>query len=692
MKKHFFVLSFTALSVIALGAVAVSARPAQVTKTAAVSKATPSFDGETQYTGEALKVRATSSSVTDFSVSYQITYSTGGMSVRDNAGSGSFVYVFGNKMNEEDQLLQDYAEEYRDWPEDVQKELRDKITLEDLVEGKKPDTKEFSSYIFRFSNDKVNVFVPRTISMGTYQIDSVYDALINEIGEHAFNKGAEVENIYIPKEVLTIHANSFEYAKNLTDIYCEATSAPEGWEAGWDQGKEVHWGEKIYSYAPSSKRADYEHASCNKLEPIGDDNHNFIFGYWPDDKTKDTYPLTVEYKIQGETTVNYVEIEKNNDYAEYDSVGGAIGTGSSINPYSNSFYLDINIKKGQQVDFSSIIVHNIFEAVGDDSSGVLIFYPDYDTRSYISPAKVFSDDKVRYLDEYISNKFSLITNFAGYTCATSSMSKVKSGIEIYKKAKPHYYDIYEKNLKSGKAVVRYRLTQLGKASYIVDYGNGAKSVKPKTEISQYILRNEYNNNVGFLFKNSQLNDSNYSFKNIKSFAIKGMTLTIDIVNDGTIMKTTAARARFGLIYVKAPTDSQKTFNADLLLVFLSVGYTAAALALSTVLFFVYKNVFKNDEFRRLKPKQFIRKAIIYWATSLVVVLMIAFTVLRCTAFANVIVVYNPVDVFIVVSGIASIIIIGYFIKNFVTASKARKQRKKAIKLGLVNEVADDGTK
>ena len=79
-------------------------------------------------------------------------------------------------------------------------------------------------------------------------------------------------------------------------------------------------------------------------------------------------------------------------------------------------------------------------------------------------------------------------------------------------------------------------------------------------------------------------------------------------------------------------------------------------------------------------------------TSLAVVLAIAFIILRNTVFTAAIAVYNPVDTFIVIFGIASIIIIGYYIRNMVLAYKARSQKKKATKLGLLNEVADDGTK
>lgn len=687
MKKRFFTLSLIALPVLGIGLAGIFAKPAASKKVEAVSATrVPDFTGETQYVGEELAVSAVSSSETDFSTSYQVTYSTGGNSIYDNAG-GSFVYVLGYDTGEDGLIA--YAEWYKSLDVAVQDQMQ-----EDIAAGK-AETVSFTGYIFKFESLKSEVFIPKTISRGEYEYNSVYDVEIDGIAEHAFKKDSEVTKLYIPDTVLNIPAEAFSLASKLTDIYVtfEESEKPAGWEEGWNCGKTVHWGEDIYSYAEKKNRAIYEHSQSSKLVKVGNDDYNYIFGYYPKDQ-EEQYPITVSYNLKGSSETQYVFVEKTNEHANYDSVGGKIGTGASSNAYSNSLYIDIDLEKGQEVDFDSIQIHNIFEAESEKVEGVIVWKPKVVDgkvrRYYAAPAKVFS--KVSRLDDFLTLEFTTVSNFGGYTSVNANASKVKNGLEIYKKVKPYYYDIYEKNLKSGKAVVRYRLTQLGKASFRVDTGSGYKTIKPHSPVTQYILRQSSDNNLGFVFKNSALGEKNYSFKNVKSFAVKGMTLTIDIVNDGTIIKTTAAKARFGVIYIKAPSDKMNAFDADLLLILLAVGYTAGALLLSSTLFFVYKNVFKNDEFRRLKPKQFIRKAIIYWATSLALVLMVAFTVIRCTAFANAIVVYNPVDVFIVIFGIASIIIIGYFIKNLVAAQKARSQRKKAIKLGLVNEVADDGTK
>ena len=702
MKKGFFTLFLTAFSLVAVGAATLVEAP-RSQSVRAISRITeaPDFTGEVEYTDTDLSVNATSSSVTDFSSSFQITYSTGGKAICDNALGGNFVRVIGDVVGGED-ILVTRALAIHKMSEDDQNVLH-----EEVAEGIR-DTELFDGQIFSFNSQPINVFIPETISRGFYDYNSIFDVTPKSILDHAFDKNANVEKLYIPKTIEIIPEGAFKRAQKLTDIYVEFTEAnkPVGWEDGfnvidiYDEYGEVigtreatiHWGEEdVYSYVPSSENPEYyRHPSFTQFADVGDDNINFIFGYVPEDTSKGHYPLTIEYKIVGDNAVYFTEIEKTNVSEDYDSVGGKIGTGASSNVYTNSFYIDIEIKHGQQIDFDSIVIHNFFFALQKTEEGRTYFVPDMTRRYFVSPGHAFS--RTSSLNDFISTSFNTASAFAGFTSVTANVSKVKRGLEIYKVVKPYYYEKYKDNFANGRAYIRYRFTQLAKATFVVDAGKGEVEIDPETPVIQYIIKKDVDNNIGFVFKNSAMKDSSYSVKNLKSFAVKGMTITIDVVNDGSIIKPSYTRARFGIIYFKTPSDTLKTFNADLFIILLSIGYTAMALLLATTLFFVYKRVYRNDEFKRLKPKQFIIKAIIYWVTSLAIALEIAFVVIRTTVFANAIAVYNPVDIFIIIFGIASVIIIGYFIRNIVIASKARSQRKKAIKLGLLDEVADDGTK
>ena len=94
----------------------------------------------------------------------------------------------------------------------------------------------------------------------------------------------------------------------------------------------------------------------------------------------------------------------------------------------------------------------------------------------------------------------------------------------------------------------------------------------------------------------------------------------------------------------------------------------------------------------MRTKSYVKKALIAYAGSLIVILELMFIILRNTAFTNAVVSYNPADFFIIVFGVASLLVIGYFIRSMYIAIKANNERRKTIKLKLNEDVDDDGTK
>ena len=67
---------------------------------------------------------------------------------------------------------------------------------------------------------------------------------VTSIGEEAFEGCSSLTSIIIPGGVTSIGGWVFNRCSKLTDIYCEATSQPEGWDADWLArcDAEVHWG------------------------------------------------------------------------------------------------------------------------------------------------------------------------------------------------------------------------------------------------------------------------------------------------------------------------------------------------------------------------------------------------------------------------------------------------------------------
>ena len=667
-KNNLFALSLATISSLGIAASLLFTRVGAKSAVVASAYSDADFGGETELVnGEELTVNINNFSTTDYGVSLGVKFATGSESLTNDT---SKYYVVGN-----DETFVNSVKEFDALDDEERQAWRDE------VEYGERETEFFEATLFRVNYDVVDVFVPRTMSRGTYGLNDVYTATINTISEYALPNGSSAEKIYIPKEIEVIPAHAFAFGNHLTDIYVEylESEKPEDWAENWNHGVTVHWGSEI------SYPAKNEHMEISLVKNVGDESVNFITGYFP--ANGEAKPLVVEYKFVGDTNKRYLELSKNSRKLPYDAVG------KGITDYSNSVNINIDVQKGKQIDESSIIIHNIYRAVKNDG---LNFEPEKDGSGNLVAHKIVpvaSYNDVFNLNDFIKVKFQSISVFNGYTTINSRVDVVDHGM-VYKTLRPAQYQIFKEQLESGAARIRYRFTGLTtSAKYRLAFGEKDLLKSVDTPYSQYIFEKELDNNISFVIKDSFVEDSSYNPHYLKSFGLTDANIALDIVVGNSIYSSTRVELNFGTIYFMAPDDNIKVFDINLFMILTVVIYSALALALGTFLFFYFKNKYKNDEFRRLKPKQFIKKGIIYWLTSTVVVLAIESVVLRLTALKNSIVVYNPIDVLIVVFGIATIIIIGYYVRAISIAYKANKQKKKAVKLGMVNEkAADDGTK
>ena len=114
--------------------------------------------------------------------------------------------------------------------------------------------------------------------------------------------------------------------------------------------------------------------------------------------------------------------------------------------------------------------------------------------------------------------------------------------------------------------------------------------------------------------------------------------------------------------------------------------------LAVILFFYKKNKYKNDEFRRMRPKAYVKSALIGFVGLALVLAAVNFVFLRFAIFYSTVPTFNPIDAFVIAFGIFGAIALGLFIKNAVVAFKLAKKRKQALKLHLDADTVDDGTK
>ena len=93
----------------------------------------------------------------------------------------------------------------------------------------------------------------------------------------------------------------------------------------------------------------------------------------------------------------------------------------------------------------------------------------------------------------------------------------------------------------------------------------------------------------------------------------------------------------------------------------------------------------------MNTKSYATTATMGYLTIESVLLLVVFIVIRSTTFANSLIVYNPTDPYIIVLGVVSIILVGYFIRYFVIAAKNNAEKRRRDKLKINQDVIDDGT-
>lgn len=670
-NKNFFVATLAIASILGLGAAGLtSAHLSKAQKVVAATEAAvvPSFDGEQLLTSDkSLTITATSGTSTDYGASYEVKFSTGADALIDTGR------IF-NVTNEDGTLIEVNAEIAKMTPEE-----KEALQIK-LDAGEVETTMIDDCFIYSFENTKTEITIPRTISRGNPNHVPFFTGNINAIASNAMAKNTKTKTLYIPNTITTIPDDAFAGNSSIKKFCVEFAESeiPEGWVEGWNRGIEVEYGVNVYD--PSSSRKNAAAVKTNSTNTIGDPNINYIIGYWPSQGGIEKFPLYVEYKVEGDNNPRFKALGKTIANQDYD------GVGKRIYGFNNTLTFDIDVNKGEKIDFESIVIHNIFAAQRVEEETSTYYVPIQTERYYAMPHKAFGE--TYDISQFLDIHFKRATAFAGYTSISANVAKVDNG-KVYKLLRPSLYNNYKSKLDSGEAYIRYRFTSLTTSKYRVIFNDQDIVSKVDTPVSQFIIEKDISV-LSFVFKNGNIG---HGFKNtsLKAFALNNAVVTLDIVVNGTIISRTAAHTRFGSIYFLEEDENLKTFNSDLLIILLAVGYSAGAFALATFLFFLYKRIFKNDEFRRLKPKQFVKKGIIYWLTSLELALTLTFVILRSTAFNNAVVVYNPFDIFIVLFAIAAIIIIGYYVKTIVTITKANNQKKRAAKLGLNDDVDDDGT-
>ena len=645
-----------------------------------------------------------SSSITPSSHSFTFTFSTGGQGYSDTTST----YL----VAPSDEGYQAVYEEVNGMTTE-ERTLRDKQNSLDENFDAIPD---FNAYIFSITPTLgKSIFLPKKIFRN--HLFGLSPSSIG-VGAYDFSKLTFSEpvnlaqdiNIYIPSNINDVYVDSFlnlDTCSSRVHFYVELsqTQVEEQWDAGWNHGASVVYD---FSYADNaatvsglrgsalSRITEYEYDTEGNIVELateniivagvylarggaslfGDENANYFLGYF---KEGNELPLYLEYQVEVSGQPNETRYEQFL-LASEDSLYNSVG--AKISSYSTTISIDIRLSADENVDVDSLVIHNIY-AKSDNPSTI---EPDESAVFYIAPRKVFAQSYE--ISDFLDISFQGISHFMGNTSVKANI--VKGDASIYQDLNPSGYRSNQANIDSGKSYIRYRITSLSQSQYLIGYGgNKVSQFAVESPISQYVLSSQVNK-FAYIFKDSDV-ASDFDVKSLNSLAFIGFYVSIDVYGQNGPLARTNVATRFGFVDIMSPEDTASPFDADSLILWLMVSFVGLYLIVSTGLFFFYKERYKNDEFRRLKPKKFLFKAMLGLFGSLIVIVALTFTILRATLFANAIVVYNPVDPFIIVFMIASVLVIGYFIKFIVVQTRAGNQRRKALKLKLNEDVAEDGT-
>lgn len=420
---------------------------------------------------------------------------------------------------------------------------------------------------------------------------------------------------------------------------------------------------------------------------VDESEESYILGYHGSKDEDMYYPLVAVYNLKDKSTNEIMEVAEELPLKSATDIFDGIGTEMGQTYITISF--DFVFSDDEEFCNDYLTIYNIFGYKTDENKKLTID-KDKNYKCKIDLSKTSSVD----VEPYFSATLDGIYNYGPYT--TFDVTYNNTTAELYKEKKASTYKKNEEDITAGKSVIQSAITNVQTAYFRFEYYDGTIeeisindfSITSSQTIKQGVSKSRY------LVKDLSLD-------NLKSFSLRGVSLTIQIYsvledNVTKVKPNTSLVARVGCVYFKNGEsdniDNVSKTNIILVIVIATLVYLVAV-ALAIAGFYLYeKNKYKNDEFRRVNPKKFFKTATIAYLGGLDFLLAILYISFRANGFHNTYTTFNPLDNFIVVTCILLIFFIGYFVKYFISFFKDRKARKENEKLKLNDAVDNDGTK
>lgn len=403
---------------------------------------------------------------------------------------------------------------------------------------------------------------------------------------------------------------------------------------------------------------------------------------------------TIDNKIvTRETGFNII-----NKHLPYDTLG-------KLNEVTLTHTVDIPLLPGEKVLTDDFYVYNYFKVTYDESTKKYTVSKDEKGNpisSYVSTIEKVSSFRDLNLNSFVDVSYQGYSTYNGHTSIEFD-AKNNMTADIYKSLSLTTRNAYNQNellIEEGRAHIRTRFN-LSSTSLVLTHQDGTETKKP------IVNGNIEVSTVEVLAPSSKMifvfNDIDMS--TVTDVRFDTFFIYVDIYDHETFkfIVNTQYAGRFGptalgmkeLVNGSTVVEegAKDTFSTDLNLVFIitMASYIAVYLIISFGFFVYLSKKYANDEFRKMRPKQ-------YWKTNFMGLLTIGSLILtfmsialRWTVFNNSIAIYNPLDIIVIAFSVASIILVGYFIKYFATQIKNIIDKNRIEKLKLNANSIDDGT-
>lgn len=455
----------------------------------------------------------------------------------------------------------------------------------------------------------------------------------------------------------------------------------------------------IAYYIPTVAKTENSTALKIFVKQNDSSNNNYMLGYYG---SGDRYfpcsiQCTLKNKENGTTRISTTEVNFDYSLVKY------VGLGVNLGPKEKELTCDIEHGVDEVVDLDKpIYIINVFKYVPssnlEDEKMPNNFNEKFKMKGVFGSNAENTSYRVYDMADYCEFNYAGVSNFNGFSSFKVNVNSEKS-VESYINDKTYgkSYKKYEEDIEAGTMYVRTRFSFGGDTRYVVEYKDGRKELVPDLANNIEIKNNE--TSLYFLLKN-------VNYKEVKNLSVKGGIIYVGIYNTNTYKEVskTGFSIRFGYINFKID-DMLKAngavgvekdnkfykFNCDLFIIISICVFALCYIATSLTIYFVLKNKYKDDEFRKMNTKLYFKNNILGLLCIGSLILFVEFCITRFGFLSNSLPVYNPSDVWVIIFGVGSLLLIGYFVRYFYLLIKARRERIRNEKLKLRLDKQDDGT-